>query len=53
MSAFVLEGGIIYHTYSTYARGLDATRRISGGGATTSTCAEPIVGVVNTFLMVE
>ncbi|HVX11989.1 MAG TPA: DUF899 domain-containing protein [Pirellulales bacterium] len=24
MSAFVLEGGVIYHTYSTYARGLDA-----------------------------
>jgi predicted dithiol-disulfide oxidoreductase (DUF899 family) len=24
MSAFVLEDGIIYHTYSTYARGLDA-----------------------------
>jgi len=23
MSAFVLEGGIVYHTYSTYARGLD------------------------------
>ena len=23
MSAFVLEGGVIYHTYSTYARGLD------------------------------
>ena len=29
-----------------------ATRRISGGAATTSTCAESIVGVVNTFLMV-
>src|SRR5262249_33870318 len=24
MSAFALEGGAIYHTYSTYARGLDA-----------------------------
>lgn len=24
MSAFVLEDGIVYHTYSTYARGLDA-----------------------------
>jgi predicted dithiol-disulfide oxidoreductase (DUF899 family) len=24
MSAFVLEDGVIYHTYSTYARGLDA-----------------------------
>src|SRR5688572_14776724 len=24
MSAFVLDGGVIYHTYSTYARGLDA-----------------------------
>jgi predicted dithiol-disulfide oxidoreductase (DUF899 family) len=23
MSAFVLEGGVAYHTYSTYARGLD------------------------------
>jgi predicted dithiol-disulfide oxidoreductase (DUF899 family) len=23
MSAFALEGGIIYHTYSAYARGLD------------------------------
>src|SRR4029077_11274355 len=23
MSAFVLENGIVYHTYSTYARGLD------------------------------
>jgi predicted dithiol-disulfide oxidoreductase (DUF899 family) len=23
MSAFVLEGGVVYHTYSTYARGLD------------------------------
>jgi predicted dithiol-disulfide oxidoreductase (DUF899 family) len=24
LSAFVLEDGVIYHTYSTYARGLDA-----------------------------
>lgn len=24
MSAFVLEGGVTYHTYSTYARGVDA-----------------------------
>jgi predicted dithiol-disulfide oxidoreductase (DUF899 family) len=24
MSTFVLEGGVVYHTYSTYARGLDA-----------------------------
>jgi len=23
VSAFILEGGIVYHTYSTYARGLD------------------------------
>jgi predicted dithiol-disulfide oxidoreductase (DUF899 family) len=23
MSTFVLEGGVVYHTYSTYARGLD------------------------------
>jgi predicted dithiol-disulfide oxidoreductase (DUF899 family) len=23
MSAFVLEEGVVYHTYSTYARGLD------------------------------
>jgi predicted dithiol-disulfide oxidoreductase (DUF899 family) len=23
MSAFALEDGIVYHTYSTYARGLD------------------------------
>ena len=52
MSAFVLEDGIVYHTYSTYARGLDglwgmyqwldrapkgATRRASGGAATTNT----------------
>jgi len=52
MSAFVLEDGVVYHTYSTYARGLDvwgmyqwldrapprgATKRASGGAATTST----------------
>ena len=52
MSAFVLEDGVVYHTYSTYARGVDAsvacttgstapprgaTRRASGGAATTST----------------
>jgi len=23
MSAFILEDGVVYHTYSTYARGLD------------------------------
>jgi predicted dithiol-disulfide oxidoreductase (DUF899 family) len=23
MSAFALEGGVVYHTYSAYARGLD------------------------------
>jgi predicted dithiol-disulfide oxidoreductase (DUF899 family) len=23
MSAFVLEDGVVYHTYSTYARGID------------------------------
>jgi predicted dithiol-disulfide oxidoreductase (DUF899 family) len=52
MSAFVLEHGVAYHTYSAYARGLDglwgayqwldgtprdATSRTSGGAATTST----------------
>ena len=56
MSAFAIEDGVIYHTYSTYARGLDglwgqvlsgstahrrdATRPVSGGAATTSTRAE-------------
>ena len=25
MSAFVLEDGVVYHTYSTYARGVDAS----------------------------
>jgi predicted dithiol-disulfide oxidoreductase (DUF899 family) len=24
MSAFALDDGVVYHTYSTYARGLDA-----------------------------
>ncbi len=52
MSAFVLKNGVVYHTYSAYARGLDAlwgmypwldrapkgaTRRASGGAGTTST----------------
>ena len=52
MSAFVFEDGVVYHTYSTYARGLDGlwgmypwldrapkgrTRRASGGAATTNT----------------
>jgi predicted dithiol-disulfide oxidoreductase (DUF899 family) len=54
MSAFVLEDGVVYQTYSTYARGLDglwactsgwtarhagATRPASGTAATTSTTA--------------
>src|SRR5205807_5881407 len=54
MSAFALEDGMVYHTYSTYARGLDslwgmyqwldraprdATRQASGGAATTSTAS--------------
>ena len=26
MSAFVLEDGVVYHSYSTYARGLDSQR---------------------------
>jgi predicted dithiol-disulfide oxidoreductase (DUF899 family) len=26
MSAFVLEDDVVYHTYSTYARGLDGLR---------------------------
>ena len=58
MSAFVLEDGVVYHTYSTYARGVDGlwgmyqwldrapkgARRASGGAATTSTTsAEPRV----------
>jgi predicted dithiol-disulfide oxidoreductase (DUF899 family) len=53
MSAFALEDGVVYHTYSTYARGLDGLwgmfpwldrgtrgaqpRRSPGGAATTST----------------
>ena len=52
MSAFVLEDGVVYHTYSAYARGVDslwgmyqwldrapkgATRRACGGGTTTGT----------------
>src|SRR5258706_453399 len=53
MSAFALEDGVVYHTYSTYSRGLDglwgmyqwldrapprgATRRASGGAAATRT----------------
>ncbi len=57
MSAFVLEDGVVYHTYSTYARGVDGlwgvyqwldrapkgrNERASGGAATTSTTsAEP------------
>jgi Bacterial protein of unknown function (DUF899) len=57
LSAFVLEDGVVYHSYSTYARGLDALWGVyqwldrcpkgrketgSGGIATTSTPrAEP------------
>ena len=52
LSAFVLEDGVIYHTYSAYARGLDIlwnayqwldrapkgrNEPATGGGATTST----------------
>jgi hypothetical protein len=52
MSAFVLEDGVVYHTYSTYARGVDGicaytrgsiarlkavTRQACGGAAMTST----------------
>jgi predicted dithiol-disulfide oxidoreductase (DUF899 family) len=59
MSAFALEGGVVYHAYSTYARGLDglwgmyqwldraprgATRRASGGAATTSTTSAENAG---------
>jgi predicted dithiol-disulfide oxidoreductase (DUF899 family) len=54
MSAFALGDGVIYHTYSTYARGVDAIwakyqwldcapkgrRRAPGSAATTSTRAE-------------
>lgn len=28
MSAFALEDGVVYHTYSAYARGLDGLRGI-------------------------
>jgi Bacterial protein of unknown function (DUF899) len=28
MSAFALEDGVVYHTYSAYARGLDALGRV-------------------------
>jgi predicted dithiol-disulfide oxidoreductase (DUF899 family) len=61
MSAFVLEDAVVYHTYSTYARGLDglwgmyqwldrapkAATRLGPGGATTTrtTSAEPSRGV--------
>src|SRR5580704_11376972 len=52
MSSFVREDGVVYHAYSTYARGLDGlwgcisgsiarrraeTRKASGGAATTNT----------------
>jgi predicted dithiol-disulfide oxidoreductase (DUF899 family) len=52
MSAFVLEDGVIYHAYSTYARGLDGlwgayqwliarprgvTKQATGGATTTRT----------------
>lgn len=54
MSAFALEDGIVYHTYSTYERGWTpsgactrgwiarrsaATKPASGGAATTNTTA--------------
>ncbi|MDP9227346.1 MAG: DUF899 domain-containing protein [Actinomycetota bacterium] len=54
MSAFALEDGVIYHTYSAYERGVDgpwsmyqwldraplgATSPACGGAATTSTAA--------------
>src|SRR2546428_285690 len=54
VSAFALEDGVVYHTYSAYERGIDssgactsgstarhsvATRPASGGAATTSTTA--------------
>jgi len=32
MSAFVLEDGVLYHTYSTYARGLDGCGHVSVAG---------------------
>ena len=31
MSAYALSDGVIYHTYSTYARGLDALWGITSG----------------------
>ena len=31
MSAFVLEDGAVYHTYSTYARGLDVLWQVTSG----------------------
>jgi hypothetical protein len=31
MSAFVLDGGVVYHTYSTYARGLDGLWGMTSG----------------------
>jgi predicted dithiol-disulfide oxidoreductase (DUF899 family) len=55
MSAFAIEDGVVYHTYSTYARGVDSlwgmyqwldrapkgrTRRASGGVVTTSTASD-------------
>jgi predicted dithiol-disulfide oxidoreductase (DUF899 family) len=55
MSAFALEDGVVYHTYSAYSRGVDAiwgmtsgstalprdaTRRASGCAATTSTTSD-------------
>jgi Bacterial protein of unknown function (DUF899) len=59
VSALALEDGVVYHTYSAYARGLDglwgmysgstarhsvATRPASGGAATTSTTASDAGG---------
>ena len=56
MSAFALENGVLYHTYSAYARGLDVlwatyqwldrapqgvTRPDPGSAATTSTTTSP------------
>jgi predicted dithiol-disulfide oxidoreductase (DUF899 family) len=58
MSAFALDDGAVYHTYSAYARGIDilwgmypwldrapagATRPASGGAATTNTTASEIM----------
>jgi predicted dithiol-disulfide oxidoreductase (DUF899 family) len=62
MSAFVLEDGVVYHAYSTYARGLDglwgayqwldraprgATSRATGGAVTTSTRGERFRGEIS------